>query len=108
MDMFVQILIAASIPSTVIGVCVWMLKRKIDHYERQREEKERDRDEYNYLSMASDNATIKALKAIAIAVRDKKCNGEMGKAMQAVEDVEKKQSEFVRKQAVKILRERSA
>lgn len=50
-------LLAMSIPSGIIGLCFWLLQRKLDKREKAREEKEKIREQQEFLLVKSIGAS---------------------------------------------------
>lgn len=108
------LLIAAGVPSAVIGVCVWLLKREIEKRDdREREERKRrqmeadDREErreqFEFHLLQSVSATAALAKATAKAVQripDAHCNGDMSAALDYADKVKKEQNKFMQKQGI--------
>ena len=112
--MMETLLIAAGVPSAMIGFCVWLLERRIqkrdeaEKEERKRRQKEADdrddrREQFELHLLQSVNATATVAKATARAVQripDAHCNGDMTSALEYAEKVEKEQTRFMQKQGV--------
>lgn len=113
--MMESLLIAAGIPSAVIGLCMWMLERSIqkrddaDREERKRRQKEADdresrREEFEFHVLQSVNASVALSEATAKAVQqipDAHCNGDMSAALSYAQQVKHSQKEFMLRQGIK-------
>ena len=100
----VEIIIAAGIPSTVMGVLVWWLKRYIDKQEAKRLEREKNTEEFMLFIMRNSRATNILAEATAKAVQripDAHCNGDMTAALAEAAKIQKDEKEFMFNQGVK-------
>ena len=112
------LIVAMGIPSAVTGFCFWLIQRKIQRRDKEREEKEaRERAEHQrretekekaredlevYL-VKSINASITLGVATAKAVQripDAHCNGDMTKALEFVSDTRKDYRDFLMRQGI--------
>lgn len=100
MELFTQLLIAASIPSALIGLLVWRLERQIDKHEKSRQDAERQREDFNFIIIESVNSAIALGEATATALRNGHCNGETEKALDYARTVKHKQKEFLTRKGV--------
>jgi DUF4097 and DUF4098 domain-containing protein YvlB len=105
---------AAALLPTIAGFWVWSMQRKIlkrderkerEEAERRKaqEAKERDREELELCLIESVNATRALSEATAKAVQripDAHCNGDMHAALHNVEEVKRRQTEFLTKKGV--------
>ena len=112
--MLETILIAAGIPSAVMGFVVWLLQRKItkrdQEIEKQREEerKKQERREKNIeqlmlLIMNTSRSTNVLAEATARAVQripDAKCNGDMTAALELAAKYQKEEKDFILDQGI--------
>lgn len=103
---FTEILIAASIPSTVVAFFVWMLERKIEKRHNEQEKREEARRKNEVILIESVNASIALGEATAKAVQripDANCNGDMHAALQYASEVKRKHREFITNQGIDAL-----
>lgn len=97
-----EILVAASIPSAVVGFAIWWLQRRIAKAEKKREEREnkleRDRFQYEMLLIKTLRSSVQLSKAVASAVEkipDAHCNGDMHQALEAAGAAEQELNEYM-------------
>ena len=98
------IIIAAGIPSAVMGLLVWWLKRYIDKQEVKRLEREKNTEEFMLFIMKNSRATNILAEATAKAVQripDAKCNGDMVAALEEAAKIQKAEKDFMFDQGVK-------
>ena len=98
------VILAAGIPSAVIGFLISRMNKKLDKRETEKEEKEKARLEAETLLIGLVSATLSLAEATAEAVQripDANCNGDMHEALTNAKDAKAKYREFERKQAVK-------
>lgn len=98
MDTIKVILAAASIPSAVIGFCFWMLQKKFEKIEEQREDKAKQQEALQIIILDSVNGAINLSEATARAVQripDAHCNGDMHAALDSIEQTRSRQKEMI-------------
>ena len=98
-----ELIIAAGIPSAVMGLLVWWLKRYIDKQEEKRLERERNTEEFMLFIMKNSRATNILAEATAKAVQripDAHCNGDMKAALEEAAKIQKLEKDFMFDQAV--------
>lgn len=98
-----ELIIAMGIPSAVMGLLVWWLKRYIDKKDQEREEREKKMEEFMYLIMQTSRANNVLATATARAVQripDAKCNGDMTSALEEASKLHKIEKEFFYKQGI--------
>lgn len=101
-----SILAAAGIPTAVLGLLVWQLKRRIERQEARQEAAEKAREEFETNLYESSLAAIALGEATAKAVQripDAHCNGDMHAALEYATSVKHKQKDFLTKQGVDAL-----
>ncbi|MCM1387338.1 MAG: hypothetical protein NC231_08430 [Bacillus sp. (in: Bacteria)] len=91
---------AMSIPSTITGFCFWLLERKLEKREKERDEKEAVREEQEFLMVKSIGAAIALGEASAIALKNGHTNGETEAALEYARQVKHEQKEFLTKQGI--------
>lgn len=92
------------VPSLVMGLVGWFIKRSIDKKDAKREEKEKNTEQLILMMMESNRANSILCTAIARAVQripDAHCNGDMKKALDIVEKANEKEKQFLMDQGVK-------
>lgn len=101
---FVAAFIAAmGIPSAVMGLIVWRLKKRIEDDESLQEKKSNGQKELILILVQSTRAAIALGEATARAVQripDAHCNGDMHAALEYATGVKHKQKEFLDKQGI--------
>lgn len=100
MDAFLQIIVAASIPSALTGLAVWVLKRTIDKHEKDRKAAEEMREEFDVMIIESVNSAIALGEATATALKNGHTNGETDGALEYARSVKHKQKEFLTRKGV--------
>ena len=98
--------IPSAITSGITGFCFWILKRKIDKQEKEREKKEEARRENEIIMIESMNAAIALGEATARAVQripDAHCNGDMHNALEYATDIKHKHKNFIAKHGINAL-----
>lgn len=99
----IELIIAAGIPSAVMGLLVWWLKRYIDKQEAKRLEREKNTEEFMLFIMKNSRATNILAEATAKAVQripDAHCNGDMKSALEEAAKIQKLEKDFMFDQAV--------
>ena len=99
----VDVIIAAGIPSAVMGFLVWWLKKYIDKQEEKRLEREKNTEEFMLFIMKNSRATNILAEATAKAVQripDAHCNGDMKAALEEAAKIQKLEKDFMFDQAV--------
>lgn len=95
---------AMSIPSTIMGLLVWWLKRHIDKKEEKREQREANTEKLMLLIMQETRATNVLATATAKAVQripDAHCNGDMTEALKKAAMIQNEEKEFLFDQGIK-------
>ena len=103
-DVIWAVILAAGIPSAVVGFLITRMNKKLDKREKEKEEKENARVEREVLLSGLVMATLSLSVATAEAVQripDANCNGDMHEALSMAKDAKAKYREFERRQAVK-------
>ena len=117
MNSLMPVIMAAGIPSAVVGFAFWLLERKIQNREesdkderikRQKEmdDREQRREQFEYHVLQSVNASIALSEATARAVQripDAHCNGDMTQALDYAAEVKRSQKKFMYEQGIKNL-----
>lgn len=96
-------LVAAGIPSGLVGLLIWFFKRKIDKNEKAREKQQQNLESLVLLMLQSTRANTVLCVATAEAVRDGHCNGNMTSALQAVSKVAEHEKEFLLEKGIKYI-----
>lgn len=98
MEMVRTIIIAASIPSTIVSFLFWYLKKKITDQDKEREKRAKKQEALQLIILDSINGTMTLSEATARAVQripDAKCNGDMHAALDKITKVREKQQKLI-------------
>ena len=93
-----EILAFLGIPTAVIGLVFWYLKRRIVASEKKQQEKTLNTEALILMMMQSTRANTVGITAIAKAVQripDAHCNGDMTSALEQMEEIQKKEQQFI-------------
>ena len=93
-----DILIAASIPSAIVTLLIWMLQRKITKNEEKRDAQNEKQEKLQILLIDSVHATMDLSEATARAVQripGAHCNGDMHAALEQVERTRKREQNLL-------------
>lgn len=93
MEFFLELLVAAGIPSA-------MFASYLRRIERRRERDEKARREYELYQVKMLTATAAVCEANAIALQNGKCNGETHKALAYLKEVKHAQRDFLAAQGI--------
>lgn len=99
-----DIVLAAGIPSAIMGLLVWWLKRSIDKRDAHKEEKEKSTERLMLMIMQTSRATNVLAEATAKAVQripDAHCNGDMKAALEQAAKIQTEEQAFLIDQGVK-------
>lgn len=97
-------ILAMGIPSAVMGLLVWWLKRYIDKREKEKAEHEDNVEKLMLMIMQTSRATNVLAEATARAVQripDAHCNGDMDSALEKAASIQKEEQAFLIDQGVK-------
>lgn len=96
--------IVMGIPTAITGLLVWYLKRTIDRRDAKIEEQDKNTQRLIIMIMQTSRATNILAEATARAVQripDAKCNGDMTRALEQAEKIQKEEKDFLFDQGVK-------
>ncbi len=99
-----EFVIAMGVPSAVMGLLVWWVKRQIDKKDAKREEREKNTERLMMMIMQTSRATNVLAEATAKAVQripDAHCNGDMTEALKRANEIQKEEQQFLMDQGVK-------
>jgi hypothetical protein len=99
-----ELIMAMGIPSAVVGLAVWWLKRYIDKRDADAEKREKNTENLIILMMKEIRANSVMNEATAKAVQripDAHCNGDMTAALERVEKLRKEEEQFMLDQGIK-------
>ena len=85
METLTHLIVAMGIPSAIMGLLVWWLKRYIDKKEAKKEKQEKNTEKLMLMIMQTSRATNVLAEATARAVQripDAHCNGDMTSALE--------------------------
>lgn len=88
-------------PSLVMGLGIWYLKKLLDKRDVKIESREKAREQNEILLIKSVGASLSLGEATAIAIKNGKSNGELESALAYAKTVKHEQKEFLNEQAVK-------
>lgn len=97
------IVVAAGVPSGLIGFFIWLLKRKIERDEKTRTMQQNHLESLVLMMLQSTRANTILGVATAEAVRDGHCNGNMTAALKAVEKVAEEEKKFLLEKSIKYI-----
>ena len=89
------LLLGFGVPSGIFGLIIWFFKRRLDKNEQKLNERQANLEQLVLMMMESTRANTILCKAIGEAVRDGHCNGNMSSALAHVENVQKKEKQFL-------------
>lgn len=114
-----ELVMLMGIPSAITGFCFWLLERRIQRREKERdrldeqrrkkaEDREKAREELELMIVQSNGAAIAISEATARAVQripDAHCNGEMHAALEYAAKVKHAQKDFLTRQGIQAILE---
>lgn len=98
------ILIAAGVPSALLGLLIWQFKRTIEAREAARDEREKNLEKLMLMIMQTSRANNVLAMATAKAVQripDAQCNGDMTAALEEATKLQVAEKDFLVEQGVK-------
>lgn len=97
------IILAAGIPSAVLGLAIWFFKKDVEKREAKRDEQQRNLESLVLMMLQSTRANTILCKATAEAVRDGHCNGNMTAAIEVVDKAAAAEKEFLLDKSIKYI-----
>jgi hypothetical protein len=97
------VIIAASIPSALTAFLFWLLEKKIEKRENEKEKRDEARKQLELTLVQSVNAALALSEATAKAVQripDAHCNGDIQVALEYADRVKHDQRDFLQKQGI--------
>ena len=91
---------AMGVPSAVMGLIVWALKKRIDAREKDQDDKNRAQQRLMILLVQSTRASIALGEATAHAMQRGHTNGDMEAALKYTADVKHSQKDFLAEQGI--------
>jgi hypothetical protein len=101
-----QILLTFGVPSAITGLAVWWFKRRIEKNEAKAKEHESNLESLVLMMVQTSRANTVGITAIAKAVQripDAKCNGDMTAALAEMEQIQKKEQQFIIDKGIKYI-----
>lgn len=98
-----EFILAMGIPTSIMGILVWWLKRHIDKREAEAEKRDQKTERFMLLIMQNTRATNVLAEATAKAVQripDAHCNGDMSAALEQAARIQKEEQQFLFDQGV--------
>lgn len=102
----IEILALFGIPSAITGIAVWWLKHRVEESERKSAEQQKNIESLILMIVQSSKANSIGITAIAKAVQripDAQCNGDMTKALEEMEEIQKKEKQFLIDKGIKYI-----
>ena len=103
------IVLAAGIPTAVVGLLVWRLEKRIEKRDREKDAKEKDQIRYQSLQVTLAMASLTLGEATAEAIQripDANCNGDMHAALEAARTAKREYRTFENEQTAKAMHRR--
>lgn len=97
------IVVAAGIPSALVGLIIWFFKRKLDKNEKANSERTANMESLILMMLQSTRANTVLCRATAEAVRDGHCNGNMTAALKTVDAVAQAEKDFLLDKGIKYI-----
>ena len=99
-----EILALFAIPSSITGLFVWWVKKKLDQQEERQLEREKNQETLMVMMMNSTKANSIGIQAVARAVQripDAHANGDIDSAIEEMDKLQKEENNFLTEQGVK-------
>lgn len=93
-----------AIPSSITGLFVWWVKKKLDQQEERQLEREKNQEKLMVMMMNSTKANSIGIQAVARAVQripDAHANGDIDSAIEEMDKLQKEEDNFLTEQGVK-------
>ena len=93
-----------AIPSSITGLFVWWVKKKLDQQEDRQLEREKNQEKLMVMMMNSTKANSIGIQAVARAVQripDAHANGDIDSAIEEMDKLQKEENNFLTEQGVK-------
>ena len=100
----IEIFTLFAIPSSITGLFVWWIKKKLDQQEERQLEREKSQEELMVMMMNSTKANSIGIQAVARAVQripDAHANGDIDSAIEEMDKLQKEEDNFLTEQGVK-------
>lgn len=102
----IEIISLFGIPSAITGLAVWWVKRRVELSEKKSQEQQANIEALIMMIVQSSKANSIGITAIAKAVQripDAKCNGDMTAALAEMEEIQKKEKQFLIDKGIKYI-----
>lgn len=102
-EYIVAFIAAMGVPTAIMGLLVWFLKRHIDKKDTERERREANTEKLMLMIMQNGRAAIVLAEATARAVQripDAHCNGDMTAALEKADRLQKEEQDFLLDQGI--------
>lgn len=100
----IEILVLFAVPSSITGLFVWWVKKKLDQQEERQLEREKNQEQLMIMMMNSTKANSIGIQAVARAVQripDAHANGDIDSAIEEMNKLQKEEDNFLTEQGVK-------
>lgn len=97
------IIVACGVPSSIVGLAIWYLKKMIEKNEKRRDEREKNLESLVLMMLQSTRANSILGKATAEAIRDGHCNGNVSHALEIVDKAAEVEKEFLLEKSIKYI-----
>ena len=100
----IEILVLFAVPSSITGLFVWWVKKKLDQQEERQLEREKNQEQLMVMMMNSTKANSIGIQAVARAVQripDAHANGDIDSAIEEMNKLQKEEDNFLTEQGVK-------
>ena len=99
-----EILALFAIPSSITGLFVWWVKKKLDQQEERQLEREKNQEQLMVMMMNSTKANSIGIQAVARAVQripDAHADGDIDSAIEEMNKLQKAEDNFLTEQGIK-------
>ena len=100
----IEILVLFAVPSSITGLFVWWMKKKLDQQEERQLEREKNQEKLMVMMMNSTKANSIGIQAVARAVQripEAHANGDIDSAIEEMNKLQKEEDNFLTEQGVK-------
>ena len=100
----IEIFTLFAIPSSITGLFVWWVKKKLDQQEERQLEREKSQEELMEMLMNSTKANCIGIQAVARAVQripEAHANGDIDSAIEEMNKLQKQEDSFLTEQGIK-------
>ena len=102
----IEIFTLFAIPSSITGLFVWWVKKKLDQQEERQLEREKNQEKLMVMMMNSTKANSIGIQAVARAVQripDAHANGDIDSAIEEMNKLQKEENNSLTEQGVKYI-----